>query len=72
MIALVGFAGPRVIQQTINQDLPEGFQRAEFLRQTWSSRSELVHRLENLRIIKICSLNFILRLPRFRYSFSLL
>lgn len=29
--ALVGFAGPRVIQQTINQDLPEGFQRAEFL-----------------------------------------
>ena len=31
MIALVGFAGPRVIQQTINQDLPEGFQRAEFL-----------------------------------------
>ncbi len=29
--ALVGFAGPRVIQQTINQQLPEGFQRAEFL-----------------------------------------
>ncbi len=29
--ALIGFAGPRVIQQTINQDLPEGFQRAEFL-----------------------------------------
>jgi acetyl-CoA carboxylase carboxyl transferase subunit beta len=29
--ALVGFAGPRVIQQTINQHLPEGFQRAEFL-----------------------------------------
>ena len=29
--ALVGFAGPRVIQQTINQKLPEGFQRAEFL-----------------------------------------
>lgn len=29
--ALVGFAGPRVIQQTINQDLPKGFQRAEFL-----------------------------------------
>ncbi len=29
--ALVGFAGPRVIEQTINQELPEGFQRAEFL-----------------------------------------
>lgn len=29
--SLVGFAGPRVIKQTIKQDLPEGFQRAEFL-----------------------------------------
>lgn len=29
--ALVGFAGPRVIEQTIRQKLPEGFQRAEFL-----------------------------------------
>ncbi|NIQ01035.1 MAG: acetyl-CoA carboxylase carboxyltransferase subunit beta, partial [Nitrospinaceae bacterium] len=29
--ALVGFAGPRVIEQTIQQKLPEGFQRAEFL-----------------------------------------
>ncbi len=29
--ALICFAGPRVIQQTIKQDLPEGFQRAEFL-----------------------------------------
>ena len=29
--ALVGFAGPRVIQQTIGQELPDGFQRAEFL-----------------------------------------
>ena len=29
--ALIGFAGPRVIQQTIGQDLPKGFQRAEFL-----------------------------------------
>lgn len=31
--ALIGFAGPRVIRQTIRQDLPEGFQRAEFLRE---------------------------------------
>lgn len=29
--ALIGFAGPRVIKQTIAQDLPEGFQRSEFL-----------------------------------------
>lgn len=29
--ALIGFAGPRVIRETIGQDLPEGFQRAEFL-----------------------------------------
>ena len=29
--ALIGFAGPRVIEQTIKQRLPEGFQRAEFL-----------------------------------------
>ncbi len=29
--ALIGFAGPRVIKQTIGQDLPQGFQRAEFL-----------------------------------------
>lgn len=31
--ALIGFAGPRVIKQTIGQDLPPGFQRAEFLLQ---------------------------------------
>ena len=30
--ALVGFAGPRVIEQTIREKLPEGFQRAEYLR----------------------------------------
>ncbi|HBS36753.1 MAG TPA: acetyl-CoA carboxylase carboxyl transferase subunit beta, partial [Parvularcula sp.] len=30
--ALIGFAGPRVIEQTIREKLPEGFQRAEFLK----------------------------------------
>ena len=30
--ALIGFAGPRVIEQTIREKLPEGFQRAEYLR----------------------------------------
>jgi acetyl-CoA carboxylase carboxyl transferase subunit beta len=29
--ALIGFAGPRVIEQTIRQTLPDGFQRSEFL-----------------------------------------
>jgi acetyl-CoA carboxylase carboxyl transferase subunit beta len=29
--ALIGFAGPRVIKQTIGKDLPNGFQRSEFL-----------------------------------------
>jgi acetyl-CoA carboxylase carboxyl transferase subunit beta len=28
---LIGFAGPRVIEQTIRQKLPDGFQRSEFL-----------------------------------------
>ena len=31
--ALIGFAGPRVIEQTIGEKLPEGFQRAEFLKE---------------------------------------
>jgi acetyl-CoA carboxylase carboxyl transferase subunit beta len=29
--ALIGFAGPRVIKETIKKDLPPGFQRSEFL-----------------------------------------
>lgn len=32
--ALIGFAGPRVIRQTIRQELPDGFQRSEFLQQS--------------------------------------
>jgi len=52
--ALIGFAGPRVIQQTIRQELPEGFQRAEFLLQSGlidrvASRHEL--RTEIARLI---------------------
>ena len=31
--ALIGFAGPRVIEQTIGQKLPEGFQRSEYLKE---------------------------------------
>ena len=43
--ALIGFAGPRVIKQTINQELPEGFQRSEFLLQK-GMIDRIVHRLE--------------------------
>ena len=31
--AMIGFAGPRVIEQTVREKLPEGFQRSEFLMQ---------------------------------------
>jgi acetyl-CoA carboxylase carboxyl transferase subunit beta len=31
--ALIGFAGPRVIEQTVRETLPEGFQRSEFLQE---------------------------------------
>jgi acetyl-CoA carboxylase carboxyl transferase subunit beta len=31
--ALIAFAGPRVVEQTIRKKLPEGFQRAEFLQE---------------------------------------
>jgi acetyl-CoA carboxylase carboxyl transferase subunit beta len=43
--ALIGFAGPRVIEQTIRQKLPEGFQRAEFLLQH-GFLDAIVHRKE--------------------------
>ena len=51
--ALIGFTGPRVIQQTIKQDLPEGFQSSEFLLEHGFvdmivSRSELKERLLKL------------------------
>jgi acetyl-CoA carboxylase carboxyl transferase subunit beta len=41
--ALIGFAGPRVIEQTIGEKLPEGFQRAEFL-QDHGMVDMIVHR----------------------------
>jgi acetyl-CoA carboxylase carboxyl transferase subunit beta len=43
--ALIGFAGPRVIEQTIKQTLPEGFQRSEFLLKT-GVIDMVVHRSE--------------------------
>jgi acetyl-CoA carboxylase carboxyl transferase subunit beta len=41
--ALIGFAGPRVIRQTIRQELPEGFQTAEFLKEA-GFVDRIVHR----------------------------
>ena len=48
--ALIGFAGPRVIKQTINQELPEGFQRSEFLLQK-GMVDQIVHRLEMRKVL---------------------
>ena len=51
--ALIGFAGPRVIEQTVREKLPEGFQRSEFLLEHGAidliiARQELRPRLGNL------------------------
>ena len=51
--ALIGFAGPRVIKQTIGQDLPKGFQRSEFLLEKGFidhivSRSEMKEKISTL------------------------
>jgi len=51
--ALIGFAGPRVIKQTIGKDLPDGFQRAEFIQEKGFadmivSRKEMKETLTNL------------------------
>jgi len=51
--ALIGFAGPRVIRETIKKDLPEGFQRSEFLLEHGFldfivQRGELKHKLATL------------------------
>ncbi|HET7668914.1 MAG TPA: acetyl-CoA carboxylase carboxyl transferase subunit beta, partial [Burkholderiales bacterium] len=59
--ALIGFAGPRVIEQTVRQKLPEGFQRAEFLLEKGAidmivDRRQLRDKLHQL-------LSFMLRLP---------
>jgi len=51
--ALIGFAGPRVIKETIKRELPEGFQTAEFVREHGFidfivPRKELKHKIEQL------------------------
>jgi len=52
--ALIGFAGPRVIEQTIREKLPEGFQRAEHLK-AHGMVDMVVHRLElKATIARLC------------------
>ncbi len=54
--ALIGFAGPRVIEQTIREKLPEGFQRAEYLREH-GMVDMVVHRQElRATISRLCRL----------------
>jgi acetyl-CoA carboxylase carboxyl transferase subunit beta len=55
--ALIGFAGPRVIEQTIRQKLPEGFQRSEFLLEK-GFLDAVVHRRE-LKNYLIRALDFL-------------
>jgi acetyl-CoA carboxylase carboxyl transferase subunit beta len=58
--ALIGFAGPRVIEQTIRQKLPEGFQRSEFLLEK-GFLDAVVHR-RDLKTYLIRALEF-LKIP---------
>ena len=54
--ALIGFAGPRVIEQTIREKLPEGFQKAEYLRDH-GMVDMVVHRHElRATISRLCRL----------------
>ena len=56
--ALIGFAGPRVIEQTIRQKLPEGFQRAEFLLE--HGMLDMVVDRRNLKAALVKSFKFLL------------
>lgn len=54
--ALIGFAGPRVIEQTIREKLPEGFQRAEYLR-AHGMVDMVVHRHDmKATVVRLCRL----------------
>ena len=60
--ALIGFAGPRVIAQTIREQLPEGFQRAEYLLEH-GMMDMVVHRHE-LRATLSRMLHLLMKKPR--------
>ena len=54
--ALIGFAGPRVIEQTVRQTLPEGFQRAEFLLEHGAIDMIVDRRRMRDKVANLCSL----------------
>ena len=54
--ALIGFAGPRVIEQTVRQKLPEGFQRAEFLLEHGAVDMIIDRRQMREKIANLCTL----------------
>ena len=53
--ALIGFAGPRVIEQTVRQTLPDGFQRAEFLLQHGAIDMIVDRRQMRDKIVTLCT-----------------
>ena len=55
--ALIGFAGPRVIEQTIRQKLPKGFQRAEFVLETGFIDNIVDRRKQRDYLIKILDIH---------------
>ncbi len=60
--ALIGFAGPRVIEQTIRQKLPVGFQRSEFLLE--HGMIDIIFERSQMRDLLIASLNFMVGVPK--------
>jgi acetyl-CoA carboxylase carboxyl transferase subunit beta len=59
--ALIGFAGPRVIESTVRETLPEGFQRAEFLLQ--KGAIDMISDRRDLRKTVANTLAMLLRQP---------
>jgi acetyl-CoA carboxylase carboxyl transferase subunit beta len=59
--ALIGFAGPRVIEQTIRQKLPLGFQRSEFLLE--HGMVDIIVERSQMRELLISCLNFMIATP---------
>jgi acetyl-CoA carboxylase carboxyl transferase subunit beta len=59
--ALIGFAGPRVIENTVREKLPEGFQRSEFLMQ--KGGVDMIIDRRELRMVIARSLAMLLRQP---------
>jgi acetyl-CoA carboxylase carboxyl transferase subunit beta len=59
--ALIGFAGPRVIQQTVRETLPEGFQRSEFLLE--HGALDMIVDRRDMRDRVSCVLRILMKLP---------